>query len=52
MRQSPGVPMMRAAGHGAHAGAHVNEVNAGHLSLISEPGTVTRVIMKAASATS
>jgi pimeloyl-ACP methyl ester carboxylesterase len=36
----------------AHAGAHVTKVNAGHLSLISDPGTVTRVIIQAASATS
>jgi pimeloyl-ACP methyl ester carboxylesterase len=30
------------------AGAHVTEVNASHLSLISQPGTVTRVILAAA----
>ena len=36
----------------ANAGAHVTEVNAGHLSLISNPNAVTRVIIQAASATS
>jgi pimeloyl-ACP methyl ester carboxylesterase len=36
----------------ADAGAHVTKVNAGHLSLISDPGAVTRVIIQAASATS
>jgi pimeloyl-ACP methyl ester carboxylesterase len=36
----------------AQAGAHVTKVNAGHLSLISDPGAVTRVILQAASATS
>jgi pimeloyl-ACP methyl ester carboxylesterase len=36
----------------AGAGAHVTKVNAGHLSLISDPGAVTRVILAAASATS
>jgi len=34
------------------AGAHITEVNASHLSLISQPGTVTRVILVAARATS
>jgi pimeloyl-ACP methyl ester carboxylesterase len=34
------------------AGAHITDVNAGHLSLISRAGTVTRVILQAASATS
>ena len=34
------------------AGAHITEVNASHLSLISQPGTVTRVILAAARATS
>jgi pimeloyl-ACP methyl ester carboxylesterase len=36
----------------ATAGAHVTKVNAGHLSLISAPGAVTRVIIQAARATS
>jgi pimeloyl-ACP methyl ester carboxylesterase len=36
----------------AHAGAHVTKVNAGHLSLISAPGTVAQVIERAAVATS
>jgi pimeloyl-ACP methyl ester carboxylesterase len=36
----------------AHAGAHVTKVNAGHLSLIADPGTVARVIVRAANATS
>ena len=36
----------------AQAHAHVTKVNAGHLSLISDPGAVTRVIIAAASATS
>ena len=35
-----------------HAGAHVTKVNAGHLSLISDPDAVTRVIIQAARATS
>jgi pimeloyl-ACP methyl ester carboxylesterase len=35
-----------------HAGAHVTKVNAGHLSLISRPAAVTRVIIQAAKATS
>jgi pimeloyl-ACP methyl ester carboxylesterase len=34
------------------AGAHVTKVNASHLSLISQPGTVARVILAAARATS
>ena len=34
------------------AGAHITDVNAGHLSLISRASTVTRVILQAASATS
>jgi pimeloyl-ACP methyl ester carboxylesterase len=34
------------------AGAHITEVNAGHLSLISQPGTVTNVIEDAARHTS
>jgi hypothetical protein len=33
------------------AGAHITDVNAGHLSLIAKPGTVTAVIEKAAHAT-
>jgi pimeloyl-ACP methyl ester carboxylesterase len=33
------------------AGAHITDVNAGHLSLISNPWAVTRVILKAAQAT-
>jgi pimeloyl-ACP methyl ester carboxylesterase len=36
----------------ARAGANVTDVNAGHLSLISNPGVVTRVIIDAAIATS
>jgi pimeloyl-ACP methyl ester carboxylesterase len=32
------------------AGAHVTEIKAPHLSMISDPGTVTRVILKAARA--
>jgi pimeloyl-ACP methyl ester carboxylesterase len=34
------------------AGAHITEVNAGHLSLISKPTVVTRVILDAVQATS
>jgi pimeloyl-ACP methyl ester carboxylesterase len=34
------------------AGAHITEINAGHLSLISDPGAVARVIALAARATS
>jgi hypothetical protein len=34
------------------AKAHITEINAGHLSLISHPGAVTRVIIAAARATS
>jgi len=34
------------------AGAHITDVNADHLSLISRANTVTRVILRAASATS
>ena len=33
------------------AGAHITEVNAGHLSLISKPSVVTRVILAAVQAT-
>jgi pimeloyl-ACP methyl ester carboxylesterase len=33
------------------AGAHITEVNAGHLSLISKPSVVTRVILEAVQAT-
>jgi pimeloyl-ACP methyl ester carboxylesterase len=36
----------------AQAGAHVTKVNAGHLSLISDPGAIARVIVQAASAAS
>ena len=32
------------------ANAHITEIDAGHLSLISDPGAVTRVILEAASA--
>ena len=35
-----------------HAGAHVTKVNAGHLSLISAPGAVATVVMRAAAAIS
>lgn len=35
-----------------HASAHVTKVNAGHLSLISAPGAVAAVIMRAATAVS
>jgi pimeloyl-ACP methyl ester carboxylesterase len=35
-----------------HAGAHITEVRAPHLSMISAPGVVTDVILKAAHATS
>jgi pimeloyl-ACP methyl ester carboxylesterase len=34
------------------AGAHVTKIDAGHMSLISRPGQVTRVIVEAADATS
>jgi pimeloyl-ACP methyl ester carboxylesterase len=34
-----------------HAGARVTEINAPHLSMIADPGTVTRVIVRAAKAT-
>ena len=34
------------------ANAHITKVNAGHLSMIADPGAVTRVIIKAALATS
>jgi pimeloyl-ACP methyl ester carboxylesterase len=34
------------------ANAHITEVNAGHLSMIADPGVVTKVIIKAARATS
>ena len=33
------------------AGAHITDVNAGHLSLISKPSVVTRIILEAARAT-
>jgi pimeloyl-ACP methyl ester carboxylesterase len=33
------------------AGAHITDVNAGHLSMISKPSAVTRVILQAAQAT-
>jgi hypothetical protein len=33
------------------AGAHITDVNAGHLSLISKPSVVTSVILKAVQAT-
>jgi pimeloyl-ACP methyl ester carboxylesterase len=33
------------------AGAHITDVNAGHLSLISDPSVVTRVILEAVQAT-
>jgi hypothetical protein len=32
------------------AHAHITEIDAGHLSLISNPGAVTRVILEAARA--
>ena len=34
------------------AGAHITDVNAGHLSMISDPCAVARVIEQAAQATS
>ena len=34
------------------AGAHITDVNAGHLSMISDPETVAQVIEQAAQATS
>ena len=34
-----------------HAHAHITEVRAPHLSMISDPGVVTRVIVEAAQAT-
>ena len=34
------------------AGAHITKVNAGHLSMIADPGTVAKVIERAAKATS
>ena len=34
-----------------HAHAHITEVRAPHLSMISDPGVVTRVILKAVHAT-
>jgi hypothetical protein len=34
------------------AGAHIADVNAGHLSMIADPGTVAQVIEQAAQATS
>jgi pimeloyl-ACP methyl ester carboxylesterase len=34
-----------------HAGAHITDVNAGHLSMISRANTVTKVIIDAANAT-
>ena len=34
------------------AGAHITDVNAGHLSMIADPGTVAKVIERAAKATS
>jgi hypothetical protein len=33
------------------AGAHITDVNAGHLSLIADPLVVTRVILEAVQAT-
>jgi pimeloyl-ACP methyl ester carboxylesterase len=35
--------------HRAHA--HITEINAGHLGLITNPGTVARVVIDAADAT-
>ena len=35
-----------------HAGAHITDVNAGHLSMIADPGVVAQVIEQAAMATS
>jgi pimeloyl-ACP methyl ester carboxylesterase len=32
------------------ANAHITEINAGHLSMISDPGAVARVIVEAAQA--
>ena len=32
------------------AGAHITDVNAGHLSLISKPSVITRVILQAVQA--
>jgi len=37
--------------HVQRASAHITEINAGHLSLISHPGAVARVINAAAQAT-
>jgi hypothetical protein len=35
-----------------HADAHITEVDAPHLSMISDPGVVTAVILRAVHATS
>jgi pimeloyl-ACP methyl ester carboxylesterase len=45
------IPLAQQLSMAHHAGAHITEVNAGHLSLISRPQTVTDVIEDAARAT-
>jgi pimeloyl-ACP methyl ester carboxylesterase len=46
------IPLAEQLNMARHAGAHVTEINAPHLSMISDPGTVAAVIIRAARATS
>jgi pimeloyl-ACP methyl ester carboxylesterase len=51
-RQDKVIPLAQQLAMAAHAGAHVTKINSSHLSLISHPGAVTQVIIRAADATS
>ena len=46
------IPLAEQLNMSKRARAHITEINAGHLSLISRPGAVTHVITAAAQATS
>jgi pimeloyl-ACP methyl ester carboxylesterase len=46
------IPPAQQQAMSSHAGAHITTVDAGHLSLITRPGAVTRLILTAVDATS
>jgi pimeloyl-ACP methyl ester carboxylesterase len=50
-RQDKVIPLKQQLAMAAHAGSHVTKIDSSHLSLISHPGAVTQVIIRAADAT-
>ena len=50
--RGPGHPPAELTFMAKRAGAHITELNAGHLSMIAEPETVAQVMEQAAKATS